>query len=105
MGLLCVERYSTIMDDKGRAKGMVYDEFIQLIAQGGGPEAVVSFRPSEATQHRAYELVDRKREGSLTPEEESELSHFVQLEHLVRMAKTRARMIQTRASPIPAKAA
>jgi hypothetical protein len=93
------------MDDKGRAKGMVYDEFIQLIAQGGGPEAVVAFRPSDSAQKRAYELVDRKRAGSLTPEEESELGHFLQLEHLVRMAKIRARMIQVETTPAPAQAA
>jgi hypothetical protein len=93
------------MDDKGRAKSRVYDEFIQLIAQGGGPEAVVAFHPSDSAQQRAYELVDRKRAGSLTPEEESELSHFLQLEHLVRMAKIRARMIQLETIPAPAQAA
>ncbi len=84
---------------------MVYDEFIQLIAQGGGPEAIMTFRPSDSVQQRAYELVDRKRAGSLTPEEESELSHFLQLEHLVRMAKIRARMIQAGTTPIATKAA
>lgn len=84
---------------------MVYDEFIQLIAQGGGPEAVIAFHPSGSAQQRAYELVDRKRAGSLTPEEESELSHFLQLEHLVRMAKIRARMIQAGITPTSAPAA
>jgi hypothetical protein len=93
------------MDDKGRTKSIVYDEFIQLIAQGGGPETVVAFHPSDSAQQRAYELVDRKRTGSLTPEEESELSHFLQLEHLVRMAKIRARMIQAGTTPIATRAA
>jgi len=29
----------------------------------------------------------------LTPEESSELAHFVELEHILRMAKARARLI------------
>lgn len=81
------------MNEKGKTQGMVYDEFIQLIAQGGGPESIITFRPSEALQKRAYDLLDRQRSGTLTHEEQRELDHFVQLEHLVRMAKIRARMI------------
>ena len=81
------------MDKKGKTQGMAYDEFIQLIAQGGGPEAVVAFRPSETVQKHAYDLLDRQRAGTITAEEERELGHFLELEHLVRMAKIRARII------------
>jgi len=35
----------------------------------------------------------REKESQLTPEEASELAHFLELEHILRMAKARARLI------------
>lgn len=71
----------------------VYDELIDLLARGDGPEAVIAFRSSEAIQERAYELVYLKRKRRLTDAEERELANFEEREHFVRMAKIRARMI------------
>ena len=71
----------------------VYGEVIELLAHGGGPEAVIEFRSSDAVQDRAYELVYRKREGTLTAIEERELDAYEEREHFVRMAKARARLL------------
>ena len=38
-------------------------------------------------------MVEREKESQLTPEEASELAHFLDLEHILRMAKARARLI------------
>lgn len=70
-----------------------YDEFVDFIARGGGPEAVIAFRPSEATQDRAYELIYKERDATLTPQETAELNSYMELEHLFRMAKARARLL------------
>ncbi len=71
-----------------------YMEVIDFIASGTTPEAVVRFRPSKATQSRISELIERQHEGLLTSEESSELDYFVQIEHIMIMAKAKARELQ-----------
>jgi hypothetical protein len=68
-----------------------YDEIIDFIAAGTTPEAVVAFRPSDAVQQRVAELVERSKDGSISPEDQSELEDYLQLEHIMIMAKARAR--------------
>jgi hypothetical protein len=68
-----------------------YEEVIDFIAAGSSPSKVVAFRPSEAAKRRAAELVSLEKDGALTPEETSELEHYLQLEHIMRLAKARAR--------------
>jgi hypothetical protein len=68
----------------------VYFEIIDFIAAGATPERVAHFRPSPEAQHRVAELIEREREGGLSPAEKAELDHFEELEHILRMAKARA---------------
>ena len=68
-----------------------YEEIIDFIAAGTTPESVVAFHPSDAVQQRAAELVDRSNDGNLSAEEQSELEDYLQLEHIMIMAKARAR--------------
>jgi hypothetical protein len=75
------------------ATNPVYLEIIDFFASGTTPQAVVDFQPSPAAQHRALELLDLAKEDRLTLEQESELEHFTELEHILRMAKARARQI------------
>jgi len=35
-------------------------------------------------------LIEREKADTLSPEEEAELDHFMELEHILRMAKARA---------------
>jgi hypothetical protein len=68
-----------------------YDEFVDFIAAGPSSQSVASFQPSETTREKVAELVAREKTTGLTPEETSELDHYLQLEHLMRLAKARAR--------------
>jgi len=68
-----------------------YEEIVDFIAAGTTPEDVISFRPSEAAQDRVADLLAREKEGELSPAERSELDHYMQIEHLMRLAKARAR--------------
>jgi hypothetical protein len=52
---------------------------------------VVAFRPSEAVKARVADLIDREKTEGLTADETAELNHYMQLEHLMRLAKARAR--------------
>ncbi len=71
----------------------VYLEMIDFIAGGTTPEAVVRFHPSAEAQQRLTELIEREKGDGLRPEEKAELDHFMELEHILRMAKARARQI------------
>lgn len=68
-----------------------YEEVIDFIAAGSSPSKVIAFRPSAAAKARVADLIAREREGLLTPDEASELEHYMQLEHIMRLAKARAR--------------
>ncbi len=68
-----------------------YDEVIEFIAAGTSPRSVADYRPSDEARARVFDLVTRSKTTGLTPEEASELQHYVQLEHIMRLAKARAR--------------
>ena len=51
----------------------------------------MAFRPSEAVQERDAALVERSKDGTISPGEQSELEDYLQLEHIMIMAKARAR--------------
>ena len=67
-----------------------YEETIDFIAAGTTPKSVVNFQPSETTKERVAELIYREKTTGLSPQEASELNHYLQLEHLMRLAKARA---------------
>jgi hypothetical protein len=70
-----------------------YFEIIDFIAGGTTPETVINFQPSREAQQRLAALIEREKADSLSPEEKAELDHFVELEHILRIAKARARQI------------
>jgi hypothetical protein len=78
------------------AQSPAYVEFVDFFARTN-PEAVVEFRPSSAAQQRLSYLVEREEAGGLSLDEKAELDHFIELEHLLRMAKAKAREILARA--------
>ena len=73
------------------ALSKAYEEIVEFIAAGANPQNLISFRASEAACERVWNLIDRERSGEISPEEASELGHYLQLEHIMRMAKVRAR--------------
>ena len=73
-----------------------YFEIIDFIAGGTTAEAVAHFRPSSEAQQRVAKLIKRERATVLSPEERAELDHFMELEHILRMAKARAQQMLSR---------
>jgi hypothetical protein len=67
------------------------DELVDFVAAGPSSDLVATLRPSEATRRRVAELVAREKTTGLSAAESSELDHYLQLEHLMRLAKARAR--------------
>ena len=71
----------------------VYMELVDFVARGATPEDVANFRPSPEAQNRVAELLERQRYAQLTEEEAAELDGFVQLEHILGLAKAKAQLI------------
>ena len=55
------------------------------------PAKVLAFRPSEETKLRVSDLIEREKTEGVSAEEARELDYYIQLEHLMRMAKIFAR--------------
>ena len=68
-----------------------YEEIVDFIAAGTTPESVVAFRPTPAAVQRVEDLVARSRDGVISSDEQAELDDYFQLEHLLILAKAKAR--------------
>lgn len=68
-----------------------FDEIVDFITSAPSPAQILAFKPSAAMQSRVNELLEKKREGSLTEPEAREVEQFLMLEHLMRLAKAKAR--------------
>ena len=64
------------------------EEIIDLLAQAPN---VLEFHPSERARKRVWDLIDREKRGELTENEKSELEHYAQIEHVMRLVKATAR--------------
>lgn len=70
-----------------------YEEIINFIAAGTSPASVISFQPSDEVKTRVGDLISREKEESLSAEEKTELNLYIQLEHIMRLAKAKARQL------------
>ena len=68
-----------------------YEEIIDFIAAGASPHDVMTYQPSVASKARVADLIQQEKTTGLSPEEAAELDHYLQLEHVMRLAKARAR--------------
>jgi hypothetical protein len=72
---------------------LAYEEFVVFLAGGTTPQGVIDFRPSNETNARVVDLIRRQKTSSLSPDETAELNHYLQIEHIMRLAKARARLL------------
>lgn len=75
-----------------------YDEIVDFIARNT-PQAVIDFRPSEETRTRVFDLIAREKKDGLEPDEKVELDHYMEIEHIMRLAKAKAHLYLTREQP------
>jgi hypothetical protein len=62
------------------------EEVAEFIAMTN-PAKVLAFRPSTETKERVSDLIEREKNEGISAEEKRELDYYMQLEHLMRMAK------------------
>ncbi len=68
-----------------------YEEIIEFIAAGSSSGDVVAFEPSSQSKARVADLIEREKTAGLPSQEQAELNHYLEIEHLMRLAKARAR--------------
>ncbi len=69
-----------------------YEEIVDFIASLS-PRELVDFKPSEESRQRVWDLIERGKAAPLPPEDKSEMDHYLEVEHLMRLAKARARQL------------
>ncbi len=70
-----------------------FAELIEFIVDNVSPEKMLSFRASEDSHDRFYELVEKEKTGTISENERREIDQFLILEHIVRMAKARVKSL------------
>lgn len=68
------------------------DIVTDFLASAPSLEELAAYRLPDAQQARAHELLDKKRNGSLTDTEADELAAFRQIDHLLTLVKAKARL-------------
>lgn len=70
---------------------LAYEEVADFIA-ALAPSKLLGLKPSSTVQARVEELINLKKENGLSTENQYELDRYLALEHLVALAKVRARI-------------
>lgn len=55
-------------------------------------EEIAGYRFPEPLQERVHALLDKNREGTMTPDERAELDEFLEIDHLMMLVKAKARL-------------
>ena len=69
-----------------------YEEIVEFIASLR-PRELLEFKPSEQSRQRVLDLLERQTAGPLPAEDRAELDHYLEVEHLMRLAKAHARQL------------
>jgi hypothetical protein len=69
----------------------IYDSLADFMASIDA-QRVLAFHAPVQLQERVEDLLDKKENQPLTARELEELDHYMILEHIVRLAKSRARL-------------
>ncbi len=67
------------------------DELLDFLVAQIPPQIWMDFHPSERTRQRVWTLIEKEKETGLLAEEKLELEDYLKLEHLLVLAKAKAR--------------
>ena len=69
----------------------VFDEIIDFITSIPQPQQILNYKSSKSTQNRLDDLLEKKRNEQLSDDELHELEQFIMTEHIMRIAKIKAK--------------
>ena len=67
-----------------------YEDVLEFLASGPSTQQVVDYRPSAVAQKRFSALLDANRQRSLSPNEEEELDHYIQMDRMLSLLKAKS---------------
>lgn len=67
-----------------------YEFVLDFLAGGPTPREIVDFRPDPEVTARFFELLEANQSRTLTPAEEEELDHYIQIDRMVTLLKAKA---------------
>lgn len=67
-----------------------YEQVLEFLASGPSSQEIVAYRPPQATQARFSRLLAENRERELSPLEEEELDHYVNMDRMLSLLKAKA---------------
>jgi hypothetical protein len=68
-----------------------YSTLVDFILTHVKSEDVLQFRASEEMHDYFYMLLDKEKNGTATPEEIEVINNFMSVEHIMRLAKAKAK--------------
>ncbi len=74
---------------------MIFDEIIDFLASAPTPQQIIAFEPPETLQKRLSELLERNRQGTLSPEQRDDLDEFLRMNRFMSRLKLKTRQKQT----------
>lgn len=70
----------------------LYEQVVDFLASAPPADQIVAYRLSAEAQDRFDELYQRHTAGSLSDADRAELETFLKLDHIVTLAKAKARL-------------
>jgi hypothetical protein len=67
------------------------DVLIDFMLANIKPEILIDFRASEEVHDHVYDLINREKTGLATLADKNQLDQFMELEHMMRVVKAKAR--------------
>lgn len=68
------------------------DELLDFLVGHIPPQALADFKATDASRERVWALIAKEKETGLLSEEKVELDDYLRLEHLLVLAKAKARL-------------
>ena len=68
------------------------DEVYEFLLSRPTPKQILDYHPSEALQTRVSNLLDHKKQGMITPEEDADLETFARANQFMNILKAKARL-------------
>lgn len=74
--------------------GNLNEAYVEMASYLAGldPKKILDWKPGLDIVQRVEELINKKKESELPPEEQFELDRYLALEHLMALAKIQARI-------------
>lgn len=70
----------------------IFEELADFIVSQPSLEEIAAYRVSEETDNRVHYLLEKNREEGLTPDEREEMTKFLTISHVMKLAKAKAHL-------------